>query len=223
MPVLNGVHVVTDAQLAPGRDHLDIARAAVETGAPVLQLRDKLLPDAGFYEIADAKRKLTKGTGTLFLVNDRVDIALAVGADGVHVGQSDLPAPLARRLVGANCILGVSASSIAEAVRATADGADYVGYGPVFSTATKNDAASPTGVRQLAEMKSMVSAPVVAIGGIGESNIASVVASGADGVAVISAVVCAEDMCAAITRLSDLFRGAAEHDDGYKDGVVRRR
>ena len=201
--------MVTDAQLVPGRSHMDIARAAVEAGAPVLQLRDKSLPDGEFYEIALALRKLTQGSGTLFVVNDRVDVAMAVGADGVHVGQSDMPAGVTRRLIGNDRILGVSASTIEEAVAAAQDGPDYIGFGPIFTTATKTDAAAATGIEQMKKLKCLLTIPVVAIGGIGESNIEAVALAGADAVAVVSAVACADDLRSAIKRLSGLFRTAA--------------
>jgi thiamine-phosphate pyrophosphorylase len=208
MSRINGLHVVTDSQLCPGRDHREIARVAVNASAPVIQLRDKHLSDSAFYEVALALRDITRRAGALFIVNDRVGIALAVNADGAHVGQSDMPAPAARRLVGNDFILGVSASSIEEALRAEDDGADYIGFGPVFSTATKTDAGAPTGIELLKELKQAVRAPVVAIGGIGENNIASVAAAGADAAAVVSAIVCAPDMQAAVERLSSLFSGS---------------
>jgi thiamine-phosphate pyrophosphorylase len=206
---IKGIHVVTDWQLMHGRGHVDIARAAVEAGVPVLQFRDKNLPDKEFYEIALVLRDLAAGTGTTFVVNDRVDIAIAVGADGVHIGQTDMPAAAVRRLIGNSRILGVSATTIEEAIRAERDGADYVGFGPIFSTATKADAAAPTGTEQLRKLSSVIKVPIVAIGGIGEKNVGSVAAAGADAAAVVSAVVCAVDMPAAIVRLSGLFANAA--------------
>jgi thiamine-phosphate pyrophosphorylase len=206
MERLNGLHIVTDALLAPGRGHIDIALATVEAGAPVLQMRDKTISDGEFYRVAQALRQITVGTGTLFVVNDRVDIALAVGADGIHVGQTDMPAKVTRGLIGSQCLLGVSASSIDEAVLAYRNGADYVGFGPIFSTATKADAAAPTGIDQLRELKSIIDTPIVAIGGINEANIGLVASAGANGAAVVSAVVCAEDMRSATRRLSELFR-----------------
>jgi thiamine-phosphate pyrophosphorylase len=206
---ISGIHVVTDAQIAPGRTHIDVGWAAVEAAAPVLQLRDKTLPDREFYNIALALRKLTRGTETLFIVNDRVDIAMAVEADGVHIGQSDMPAAAARRLIGSSFLLGDSAGTVEEAVLAAQDGPDYIGFGPIFTTATKADAATPTGIEQLKNLKRMLSVPIVAIGGIGENNVQIVASAGADAAAVVSAVVCANDMRLAIESLSCLFRDAA--------------
>jgi thiamine-phosphate pyrophosphorylase len=205
MTNIAGLHVVTDGYLAPDRTHEQIALAAVRAGVPVVQLRDKNMPDGQFYKTAVALRGITREAGALFIVNDRVDIALAVGADGVHVGQSDMPAPVARKLIGNDRILGVSATTIEEALKAVEDGASYIGFGPIFSTATKNDAAQPVGLEQLRALKSQIRLPIVAIGGIGESNIGSIAATGADGAAVVSAVVCADDMQAAAKRLMTLF------------------
>ena len=205
MAKLYGLHIVTDAQLTPGRGHKEIAAAAVAAGAPVVQLRDKLLCDAAFYTEAVALRDITRRAGTLFIANDRVDIALAVEADGVHVGQTDMPASAVRRLIGADMILGVSAGSLDEALAAAADGADYVGFGPIFSTATKDDAGRPTGLELLRQVKSAVRLPIVAIGGINEQNIRAVAEAGADAAAVVSAVVCAEDMQETIRRLMSLL------------------
>lgn len=199
------MHVVTDAELFPGRTHEDVARAAVEAGAPVVQMRDKNLPDGEFYRIASIVRGITRRAGVVFIVNDRVDVALATGADGVHVGQTDLPASAARRLIGNKRILGVSAATIDEALAAAEDAADYVGLGPIYSTATKADAAAPTGLELLREIRPRIALPIVAIGGIGPENIAAVAAAGADGAAVVSAVVCAPDMTAAARHLIDLF------------------
>jgi len=205
MTKLFGLHVVTDAQLTAGRGHQQIAQAAVEAGAPVVQLRDKLLSDAAFYDQALALREITRRAGVLFIVNDRVDIALAVHADGVHVGQTDMPASVVRRLIGPEIILGVSAGSLDEALTAAKDGADYVGFGPVFSTSTKNDAGRPTGLDVLEQVKSAVRLPIAAIGGINEQNIQTVVEAGADAAAVVSAIVCAQDMREAIRRLMSLM------------------
>jgi len=182
--------------------------AAVEAGAPLVQLRDKLLPDRDFYQVALAIRDITRRAGALLIVNDRVDIGVAADADGVHVGQTDMPASAVRRLIGPDLILGVSAGSLDEALRAEADGADYIGFSPVFSTATKEDAGKPTGLELLEEVSSAVHVPIVAIGGINEDNIRAVVEAGAYGAAVVSAIVCAQDMRAAVRRLMSLMDSA---------------
>jgi thiamine-phosphate pyrophosphorylase len=135
--------------------------------------------------------------GALFIVNDRLDLALAVGADGVHVGQDDLPAPLARRLLGSHLILGVSTHDLTQAAAAAGAGADYIGFGPMFGTRSKETGYTPRGTAMLREVRDTVRIPIVAIGGITLENIGEVVAAGADAPAVISAVAGAPDVTAA--------------------------
>ena len=195
------LYVITDRRLSRGRSHLEVARAAIEGGATAIQLRDKEATTRELIEAGLALRELTRERGVAFIVNDRVDVALAVEADGVHVGQDDMPAKLARRLMGPDKIVGVSASSVEEALRAEADGADYVSASPVFATPTKPDAPPPTGLEGLRAIVEAVRIPVVAIGGINEGNVEEVIRAGADGVAVISAVVAAPDIAAAARRL----------------------
>lgn len=139
-------------------------------------------------------RSICRRSGVSFIVNDRVDVALAVDADGVHVGQDDMPASIARKLIGPGKILGLSAGSVEEAVRAFADGADYVGASPVFSTPTKPDASSPVGQDGLRAISAAIPIPVVAIGGMNADNAADMIRCGAAGVAVVSAIVSAQDV-----------------------------
>lgn len=195
------LYVITDAQLARGRSHREVIRAAIAGGATVVQYREKEGTTRQMMEEARAVRELAHQAGLPFIVNDRLDIALAVDADGVHVGQEDMPAPLARKLIGPGKIVGVSATNLEEALQAERDGADYIGAGPVFATPTKPDAAPPMGLDGLAEICRRVFIPVVAIGGINEENAGAVIAAGADGVAVISAIVAAPDVEAAARRL----------------------
>lgn len=205
---MNGVYVITDGTLCPGRTHFDIAEAAIRGGARVVQLRDKNASDRAFYEAALKLRCLTADAGTLFFVNDRVDIAAAVEADGVNVGQADLPVSVVRRLLPDGAIVGVSAATLDEALGAEADGADYVGFGPVFPTDTKRDAGPVSGLDTLRQVVGALSVPVVAIGGIGLGNIRMVAESGAVCAAVVSAVVCAEDPAAAVTGLVREWKSA---------------
>jgi len=198
-----GLYVITGAYPELGRGHLDVARAALEGGADALQLRDKDLGGRDMYRLALRIRDLVdrSGSGCLLFINDRVDVALAAGADGVHLGQDDLPATDARSLVGGDMIMGISASTVAEAEEARADGADYLGVGPVFTTPSKADAGIPIGIEGLRRIVEAVDVPVVAIGGINEDNVRQVFEAGADGIAVISAVTVAEDMLEAVRRL----------------------
>ncbi len=198
--------MVTDEALKPGRSHEDIARAAIKGGAGSVQLRDKTATDRDFYRAAVAIRKLTAEAGVPFVVNDRVHVAAAVGADAVHVGQSDMPVCAVRRVVGDSMIVGLSASSLEEALQAKVDGADYIGFGPVFSTGTKLDAGPETGLELLERVCRESGLPVIAIGGIGLGGIEAVGRSGAAGAAVVSAVVCAQDMEQATRELQEQFR-----------------
>lgn len=203
-----GVYVITDAGLSRGRGHEEVVEAAVRGGADVIQLREKEASTRRLVEIGLSLREITRRAGVLFLVNDRVDVALAVEADGVHVGQDDMPADLVRRLIGRDKIIGVSAATIEEARRAREDGADYLGVGAVYTTGTKADAGAPVGPDRVAEIKRAVGLPVVGIGGINHGNAAEVIAHGADGVAVISAVVSADDVAEATRSLKRVVEGA---------------
>lgn len=189
--------VITDATLVPGRDHVTIARAALRGGADMIQLRDKAADLRVLLPQARAIRALCRSHGALFIVNDRLDLALAAEADGVHVGQEDLPAEAARPLLGPERILGVSTHSREQAEAARASGADYIGFGPMFATGTKNTGYTPRGLEALRAIRAAVHLPILAIGGITLENVADVIAAGATAPAVISAVVAAPDVTAA--------------------------
>ncbi len=197
-----GLYLVTDERLSRGRATADIVRAAIRGGVDVVQLRGKELPAREQLAIGRALRAITREAGILFIVNDRVDLALALDADGVHIGQDDLPAEIARQLVGPERIVGVSAATIPEALAAREAGADYLGVGAIYGTATKPDAGAPTGPALLGSIRGAVDLPLVGIGGITATNAAEVIAAGADGVAVVSAIVAADDPEAAARDLS---------------------
>lgn len=196
-----GLYLVTDERLSRGRATADIARAAIRGGVDAIQLRGKDLPMSEQVAIGRALRAITREAGVLFIVNDRADLAVALDADGVHVGQDDLPADLARRVVGPGRIVGVSAATIAEARAARDAGADYLGVGAIFGTSTKLDAGAPTGPALLGTIGGAVDLPLVGIGGINHANAAAVIAAGAAGVAVVSAIVAADDPEAAARDL----------------------
>jgi thiamine-phosphate pyrophosphorylase len=195
------LHVLTDREWSRGRDMLSVAAAALDGGATVIQLRDKTASTRLLIEEGLALRALTRVRGALLIVNDRVDVALAVEADGAHVGQDDMPVGFARRLLGPHRILGVSAATMEEADEALAGGADYLGVGPIFPSLGKADAGPATGVDLLTELAERYATPLVAIGGITAENATAVVRAGACGVAVITAVVSAEDITAASRQL----------------------
>jgi thiamine-phosphate pyrophosphorylase len=180
-----------------------LARAAIEGGADALQLRDKEMGGREMYDLCMRIKELLEknGAGCTFLVNDRVDVAMAAHADGVHLGQEDLPATSARPLIAGDMVMGISATTPEEAQRAQAEGADYLGVGPVFPTPSKPDAVPPIGIGGLVEIREAVEVPIVAIGGIDEENAREVFEAGADSIAVISAVSGAEDMLEAVRGL----------------------
>jgi len=197
--VLHRLHlcVITDATLVPGRDHVAIAKAALSAGADMIQFRDKTGDLRRLLAQARAVQALCRSSGAIFIVNDRLDLALAAGADGVHVGQDDLPAEAARRLLGPGRILGVSTHDRDQAEAARACRADYIGFGPMFRTGTKDTGYTPRGLNMLREIRAAVSLPILAIGGITLENVADVIAAGATAPAIISAIVAAPDVAAA--------------------------
>jgi len=207
-PGLWRLHVLTDRKTSGGRSHLQVAEAAIAGGADVLQLRDKEAPSGRLYQEAMQLRKITRDAKVPFIVNDRLDIALAVDADGVHVGQSDLPASVARRILGPGKILGVSVDTVEQAILAEKDGADYLGVGPVFEArGTKPDTGDPVGIDCIARIRRHCRLPIVAIGGINAENAGKVREAGADAVAVISAIVSADDISQATRRLKRILEG----------------
>jgi len=202
------LYVITDEGIGCGRSHPEQARLAVEGGADVVQLRDKALSSRGLLAAAREIRVVTRAADALFIVNDRLDIALAAGADGVHLGQDDLPVAEARSIAPPGFIVGVSVGNAAEASLAAAGGADYVALSPTFATGSKADAGPGRGLDTLRSVRSAVSVPLLAIGGIGPNNVCEVIGAGADGVAVISAVVGQEDAAGAARRLKALVKTA---------------
>ena len=195
------LYAVTDSRRLRGRTLLDTVAAALDGGATFVQLREKELSPAALLEEARALAKLCHARHVPFVVDDNVEVALAAGADGVHVGQSDMAARRARALLGPDKILGVSAHNAAEALAAQADGADYLGCGAAFVTGTKLD---PVTAETMRAVTAAVNIPVVAIGGIEESNILQLQGRGLAGVAVVSAIFAAQDPEAASRRLYEL-------------------
>jgi len=211
---LRGLYVIIDPEAAPGRDELSLARDAIEGGARLVQLRDKGREKGLQLPVAEALARLCRERGVPFIVNDHVDLALVAGADGVHLGQHDLPAALVRTLVPATFVVGVSTNTVEEARCARDDGASYVAVGSIYPTGSKApERTRPASIERLREVKAAVDPstgsgrrlPVVAIGGINQSNIDEVIAAGADAVAVISAVCAADDPREAAQRLAERF------------------
>ena len=208
---ISGLYVIIDLEACAGRDAIDVARLALEGGASLLQWRDKRREKGDQLPEARAVRELCARHDTPFIVNDHVDLALAVGADGAHLGQHDLPVEAVRPLVPPEFVIGVSTNNPDEARQAEASGVSYVAAGSVFPTGSKTPErtrlANPQRVR---EVKAAVDVPVVAIGGINASNIGEVLAAGVDAVAVISAVCGAEDVRGAAQELARRIEQHAE-------------
>jgi len=200
------LHVITDTTVQQRFSHIELAELAIAGGADSIQFRDKGSGTRAIIETAKAIRALCRQSGTTFIINDRVDIALAVEADGVHLGQRDLPIGEARRLLGGSKLIGGTASSPADAKRVERAGADYIGFGHIYRTSSKDKPDSPKGLDMLGRVCKTVSVPVVAIGGIDATNIDGVVAAGAWGVAVIGAVCKAANPQAATIELIERIR-----------------
>ena len=182
-------------------------------GCTMIQLREKELSSLEFYNQAVAVKQVTDKYHIPLIINDRIDIAMAVQATGVHIGQHDLPAAAVRKVIGENMLLGVSASSIAEAIQAQQDGADYLGVGAMFPTGTKTDADSVS-MEELQKIRAAVSLPIVVIGGINKGNAGRFKPMGIDGLAVVSAIIAQSDIKAAAAELKDLFCGK-EKKNGF--------
>ena len=205
------LYAVTDrAWLKENEDLTSVCKSVIENGATFLQIREKDLDEGTFEQEAEALKKLCAQYHIPFVVNDSVEIALDIDADGVHVGQSDIKGRDIRSMIGNEKILGISAGTVEEAIAAEKAGADYIGVGAVFGTSTKKNARNLT-VEKLKEISESVSIPVVAIGGIGVSNIMELVESGVDGVAVVSAIFAAENPGEATAKLLKLSKEMVHH------------
>jgi thiamine-phosphate pyrophosphorylase len=198
------LYLVTDRDLMSTPTLEQAVEQAIEGGSTLIQLREKTASSLEFYQMAVTIKRLTDSHHIPLIINDRVDIALAVDTAGVHIGQSDLPAGIVRQIIGKNKILGVSVSSVAEAVKAKKDGADYLGVGAMFATGTKTDADLVT-MNELRDIRSAVSLPIVVIGGINLTTIPSFVNTGIDGIAVASALISAKDITEAAKQLRASF------------------
>lgn len=187
------LHILTDVVLQSRFSHLELTRQAINGGADTIQFRQKSGSTREMITIARDMKALCSDHGVSFIVNDRVDVAIAAQADGVHLGQDDFPIPLARELLGKDRVIGGSASTIEEAQKCLTEGADYVGFGPVYPTASKADAGPVRGTELLKKVVQTIPLPILAIGGVSAENTPKIMEAGAHGIAVISAVCCQED------------------------------
>lgn len=204
-PGLLRLYLVTDRNLALGRRLEDVVMAAVRGGVTMVQLREKECTSREFLELALSLKSCLSGSGVPLIINDRVDIALACDADGVHVGQSDLPCDVVRRLMGPDRIVGLSVESIDDAVKANSADVDYIGISPVFSTPTKTDTAPALGLEGIRKITVVSRHPSVGIGGLNCGNAGQVILAGADGVSVVSAIMSAPDPEKAAAGLSSII------------------
>ena len=193
-------YAIIDPEHLGARSSESAVRELTQAGVRILQLRVKSATAAEFFQLAVASREITRPTGCRLIINDRVDIALACGADGVHLGQEDLTLAAARKLMSGKMI-GISTHDEEQAIAAEASGADYIGFGPVFGTATKETGYSARGLGMLRQVRARVRVPIVAIGGITEANVLEVWSAGADSAAIITDVLRAEDLRAKVKRI----------------------
>jgi thiamine-phosphate pyrophosphorylase len=197
-------YLVTDSGLSK-KGTLSDVRNAVEAGCRIVQYREKDKSTKEMVEEAFLIKEACRGKA-IFLINDRIDVAMAVDVDGVHIGQDDMPIRLARQLLGNDRIIGLTVHDLREALQAEREGADYVGLSPIFGTSTKKDAGGGIGPERIREVKDALSIPVVAIGGINRENCVSVIQGGADSLVAISAVVCSEDVKKETGDFIDIIR-----------------
>ena len=211
---MRGLYFVTDSGLCGSRPVADVVLAAIRGGAACVQLREKDAATRAFVEEARMIKEMVAPFRIPLIINDSLDVALAVGADGVHVGQDDMPYEIARRLLGPDAIIGLSVETWADVERAETLAVDYLGVSPIFATPTKTDTKAPWGIDGLARIKAFSRHPLVAIGGLNASNAAAVVAAGADGVAVVSAICASPDPATAARELAEVIRLARAERHG---------
>lgn len=199
------IYLCTDRDLMTSNTIEESVTSALQGGATLVQLREKDCSSKEFYELGLRVKEVTKKFGVPLIINDRVDIALAIKADGVHIGQSDLPCDAVRQFVPEDMIVGVSATNLAEAIQAEKDGADYIGVGAMYATGTKTDAEIVT-MAELEKIRKAVKIPIVVIGGINKNTLKNFKGKGIDGIAVVSAIVSQPDVTAATKELVHLWK-----------------
>ncbi|MCM3712906.1 thiamine phosphate synthase [Alkalihalobacillus oceani] len=199
------LYAITGETFHPGRDLIEVMEEAIRGGVDIVQLRDKTSSKRDVLQKAKALRELTKKYGVPFIVNDHIDVALAVDADGIHLGQDDLPLAEARKIVGPDKIIGISTHQIEEARAAQAEGADYIGVGPIFETKSKVDVVDPVTTAYIQQVAAEITIPFVAIGGIKLHNVEQVLAAGASRICMISEIVGAADVKAVCEQFTAIL------------------
>jgi thiamine-phosphate pyrophosphorylase len=203
--IMRGIYLVTDRGLCRNRTLEDVVMQAVQGGVSYVQLREKDITTRLFVEEARAIKKILKPHNVPLIINDRIDVALACGAEGVHIGQDDMPYAIARKLMGSKAIIGVSVETWTDVEESDMLDVDYIGVSPIFPTPTKTDTKGAWGLEGLAKIKALSRHSLVAIGGINESNVTDVIAAGADCIAVVSAICAAADPAAATRNLKSII------------------
>ena len=193
MKNIGKLHIITDTSLQDRFSHIELAEMAIAGGADTIQFRSKSGSTRDLIETAGAMKKICRKSGVPLIINDRVDVAMAAGADGVHLGQDDFPISTARKMLGDQFIIGGSAGSMDEAEICLAEGADYIGSGPVYHTGTKKDAGPAIGVSSIKKIVERIPLPLIAVGGISAAHVPELLNAGVHGVAVISAVCMSDD------------------------------
>lgn len=200
------LYLVTDRTLSLGRSLEDVVEEAVKGGVTMVQLREKDCSSADFYELAIKLKNLLAPYKVPLIINDRLDIALASDAEGLHIGQSDLPYSVARKLMGSDKIIGLSVENTEDVIEANNLDVDYIGISPVFDTKTKNDTAKALGIAGVKEISKLSIHPSVGIGGINQSNVKDIITAGADGISVVSAIMSANDPKASAETLIKIIK-----------------
>lgn len=211
---MRGVYLVTDRSLCLNRPIANVVMQAVQGGVSYVQIREKDISTRLFVEEAKAIKKVLEPYKVPLIINDRIDVALACGADGVHIGQDDMPYVIVRKLMGPKAIIGLSVETWEDVEETQRLDVDYIGVSPVFPTPTKTDTKGAWGLEGLARIKAFSHHPLVAIGGINESNAADVIKAGADCIAVVSAICAAPDPIAAAKKLNDIIDATQNKKEG---------
>ena len=198
--ILPALYAILDPEQVGSRSPESVLRQLLQGGAKMLQLRAKAMPSRDFFHLAQRAREMTAPYDCKLIINDRIDIALGTAADGVHLGQEDLPLQVARRLLG-DRLIGISTHSLEQAKEAQANGADYIGFGPLFGTATKNTGYTARGLEMLSRIRAAVALPIVAIGGITEANVGNVWEAGAESAAIISDILKSGEIAAKVSSI----------------------
>jgi|Deesub1362A_J573_1020465.scaffolds.fasta_scaffold11767_2 thiamine-phosphate pyrophosphorylase len=206
------IYFVTEQALSRGRATIDIVKQAIAGGVDAIQLREKHMEAREVLELGYSLKEILRRHQIPLIVNDRIDIAMALDADGVHLGQTDLPIEVARKLLGPDKIVGISVSRVEEALEAVEKGADYLGVGPIFPTGSKEDAKKPIGLEGLQRIREKVNLHLTAIGGVNRDNAAEVIKAGADSIAVISALSAAENVEEAARELRSVIDKASKKE-----------